>query len=86
VALALQVQLGWAHPRKGPKILIHPNLNLGLVTFERNGVGAEKNKGRNLYGLGSSQIIYLNLREFKKMIVRYHLWDTPYQIKFRLPN
>jgi hypothetical protein len=34
----------------------------------------------------SSQIICLNLREFKQVIVRYHLWDPLDQIKIRLSN
>jgi hypothetical protein len=31
-------------------------------------------------GLASSQIIYLNLREFGQMIIRDHLWDLPNRI------
>jgi hypothetical protein len=38
------------------------------------------------FGLGSSTIICLNLREFGRVIVRDHLWDSPDQIKIGLSN
>jgi hypothetical protein len=37
-------------------------------------------------GLGSSTIICLNLREFRQVIMRDHLWNPPDQLKIGLPN
>jgi hypothetical protein len=37
-------------------------------------------------GLRSSTIIFLNLIEFGKVIVRDHLWNPLDQIKIELPN
>jgi len=37
-------------------------------------------------GLGSSIIICLNLREFRQVIMRDHLWNPPDQLKIGLPN
>jgi hypothetical protein len=37
-------------------------------------------------GLRSSTIIFLNLIEFEKVIVIYHLWDPLDRIKMELPS
>jgi hypothetical protein len=36
--------------------------------------------------LRSSQIICSNLKEFEQIIIKEYLWNSPDQIKIKLPN
>jgi hypothetical protein len=49
-------------------------------------VGRNFRKKKKKDGLGSSTIICSNLREFRQVIVRDHLWDPPDQLKIELLN
>jgi hypothetical protein len=46
----------------------------------------KKKKRKEEDGLRSSTIICSNLREFRQVIVRDHLWDPPDQLKIELFN